>query len=1614
MKWIGQHIYDLAARFRGDVTIEGDLTVNGTYTQIDTDVTTTEQWLVTNDGTGPAAIINQKGSQDIFDVQDDGTSVFYIEDGGNVGIGTTSPAYTLDVAGVINTNSNYRQGGVKILGRESSNTVLEAGGDNDIIFETNNSEKVRVLSNGNVGIGTSSPDDVLHVLKDQGGVASALKLENKAGANNTGFDIDFQLASSGLSAKIGAIRTNSPGAGDTDMFFSTSTNGTTATEAMRITHDGNVGIGTTSPGYKLHVAGGGLQTTTATGNKIAYYNGDSINTYSSSGYSINNFTGNLTIKNSADDGDVIFQSDDGSGGVENYIQIDGSEGRTLFNKHLRVNDDVELQVGGSNDLRLYHDGSNSQIFNYTGNLEIKNHSNDADIILQCDDGSGGITPYLTLDGSLGYTIASKQIRFSDGVNLYFGNSNDVAVKHDGTDFSITNNTGDFYIKNTTDDKDIIFQSDDGSGGVETYFKLDGSASGGYPYTIFPDNSRLAIGNSIDLQFFHDGTDSWVDNTTGDLHIRQSVNDKDIVLMSDDGSGGVTAYLTLDGSAGYTTAQKNIQFVDNAQAYFGTGVDLRIYHDGSNSYIKQAGTGDLYIQQTVDDKDIIFQSDDGAGGTAVYFSLDGSAATHDGSATTALYTNWPDKSRISLGASHDLRFYHDATTSRVENHTGNLDFTNYADDGDIIFQSDDGSGGVTAYLTLDGGLGWTVASKNIQFSDSIKASFGSSVDMIIQHNGTNSYIENATGNLEIINGQDDGDIIFKSDDGSGGLAEYFRLDGSDSAPLTRFPDNSILLFGSGNDFKIYHDGSNSYLAQQGTGNLYIDNNTNDQDIIFRCDDGSGGTTAYLTLDGSAGSVTLSKYLYFNGGYVIDSAHSLRLDSTSGQAVLISEADTTVASFRASATGITTTKLTLTGALDVGVDDTGHDVKFYGATSGRSMLWDESYDGLILSDNTKLQLGSSTGYGDLQLLHDGSNSYIQNGFGQLYINQNVNDGDIVLQCDDGSGGLTAYLTLDGSAGYTTAQKQIRFLDSVSAVFGTSGDFTITHDATDSTILNATGDFVLTNQSFSGDLIIENQANDKDIIFKSDDGSGGVQTYFYLDGSQEFIVVNDNIQFCVGTGQDIRLYHDGSNSSFKNYTGNFSIEALSSSGDMILTQFGDDRDIIFKCDDGSGGTTAYLTLDGSAECTTVQKKIRFEDSIIASFGNGDDFYISHNGSYTSLMEQTSDLYISNSADDKDIIFRCDDGSGGLETYFFLDGSEGVVNFPDNKRLTFGTGRDLFLYHDGANAVFKNYVGDIVIQNEANDKDIRFKSDDGSGGIAEYFRVDGSSQITIFSKTTSHGDNVKALFGASSDLQIYHDGSNSYIKDGGTGNLRIAGQSVDILNPDANEFKARFKDNAEVELYYDNALKLSTTNTGIDVTGEVKGDSLDIDGNADISGDISSASWRGDVISTAYTAAKVTSIVAGNNVTVNNSGVGDVTVSALVPNVYGSIIKLIPSDFVSNDDGDNQKFGIGYVDDGGASTYGMRGANAATELYAFVSIPEGMKATHVDIYDLNDLAIEVYEVQINANTMTSKGTGNCNTTLDITDVNSSATNFLAIEVTTTDFTNDRVYGGIVTIAAI
>ena len=83
---------------------------------------------------------------------------------------------------------------------------------------------------------------------------------------------------------------------------------------------------------------------------------------------------------------------------------------------------------------------------------------------------------------------------------------------------------------------------------------------------------------------------------------------------------------------------------------------------------------------------------------------------------------------------------------------------------------------------------------------------------------------------------------------------------------------------------------------------------------------------------------------------------------------------------------------------------------------------------------------------------------------------------------------------------------------------------------------------------------------------------------------------------------------------------------------------------------------------------------------------------------------------------------------------------------------------------------------------------------------------------------DNDKAIFGAGSDLQVYHSGSHSFIEDTGTGNLYLAtnGTSVRITKgPQNAENMAAFNVDGSAVLYYDNAAKIATTATGVDVTG-------------------------------------------------------------------------------------------------------------------------------------------------------------------------------------------------------
>ena len=223
---------------------------------------------------------------------------------------------------------------------------------------------------------------------------------------------------------------------------------------------------------------------------------------------------------------------------------------------------------------------------------------------------------------------------------------------------------------------------------------------------------------------------------------------------------------------------------------------------------------------------------------------------------------------------------------------------------------------------------------------------------------------------------------------------------------------------------------------------------------------------------------------------------------------------------------------------------------------------------------------------------------------------------------------------------------------------------------------------------------------------------------------------------------------------------------------------------------------------------------------------------------------------------------------------------------------------------AAFTGAEGEVVV-NTTNDS-IHVNDGSTAGGF-ELARVDGSNwAITNAISTTaniSFGDNDKAIFGAGSDLQLYHSGSHSYIIDNGTGDLKIYGANIEIGN--ASGVKNLFATSGgATTLYFNNAAKLATTSTGIDVTGTATMDELTVDSTTGFS-------WL--PVSTA--GAKVGAIGTGTGLIINTpsvnasfgsglaidgsyaSDLSSVNVKAFGPKFssYGSELNLFTSDDTS-----------------------------------------------------------------------------------------------------------------------
>ena len=286
----------------------------------------------------------------------------------------------------------------------------------------------------------------------------------------------------------------------------------------------------------------------------------------------------------------------------------------------------------------------------------------------------------TMTGNL--TMGANELFLSDNGGIRLGDSEDLQIVHDGTDSIIKDHGAgaleiratDFRLNNSANSKNMIKAFDGGS--VQLFHnnvkKLETTADG----ITMEDNQKVKLGNASDLEIYHNGSHSFISNSTGDFNIINDVSGSSIYIQPKlnenaikcdyDGavriyhdntqkfqtttagtsvSGNIAVSGTVDGvdiasrdavlTSTTTTANaalpkaggamtgdlqlaaNDILVNDGGYAYFGNSNDLKIGHDGSNSVIQETGAGDLYI-----DSDNIHYFRTAGGGIKAKFIKDG--------------------------------------------------------------------------------------------------------------------------------------------------------------------------------------------------------------------------------------------------------------------------------------------------------------------------------------------------------------------------------------------------------------------------------------------------------------------------------------------------------------------------------------------------------------------------------------------------------------------------------------------------------------------------------------------------------------------------------------------------------------------------------------------------------------------------------------------------------------------------------------------------------------------------------------------------------------------------------------------------------------------------------
>jgi len=246
------------------------------------------------------------------------------------------------------------------------------------------------------------------------------------------------------------------------------------------------------------------------------------------------------------------------------------------------------------------------------------------------------------------------------------------------------------------------------------------------------------------------------------------------------------------------------------------------------------------------------------------------------------------------------------------------------------------------------------------------------------------------------------------------------------------------------------GGYSLIMKQGSGAGASVTVQNGKNVLIYCDGGGSGAIVTDALaDLQIGTLECTGAAAIDGAATFSSTVTVGVDDTGYDVKFFGAASGQYWLWDEDANGSVQT-----GTLTVGVDGTGHDVKFFGDTSGRYMLWDEDADSLLLPDNTKAVFGTGS---DLEIYHDASNSYIvDSGTGNLKIQGSqvdilgsgetmatfVDDGAVTLYYDNSAKVATTTVgaTVTGTL-IATTDTDTSNTGSVTLDFGANQNFVLT---------------------------------------------------------------------------------------------------------------------------------------------------------------------------------------------------------------------------------------------------------------------------------------------------------------------------------------------------------------------------------------------------------------------------------------------------------------------------------------------------------------------------------------------------------------------------------------------